>query len=224
MKEVKTLYLGLDPSRYSKDGLLLHYPIIQTVPYSVAHPKLAAALHRFDQFSHLILTSRAAVKYLTEALEEVGSSALQLLGKQIFAVGKGTALAIENAGGSVTAIAHPESSEGIVALLDQFDLSQSSLFYAHSDRARKVIRDALQARGLNYCVAPLYTTVVQKIEPLPDLEQFNEIVFTSPSCVEAFLEVFGDFPKDKKLVPIGTVTKAYLDSTRFNNFRLQKKR
>jgi uroporphyrinogen-III synthase len=52
----------------------------------------------------------------------------------------------------------------------------------------------------------LYETVAQRVEPVPDLRLFDEIVFTSPSTVDAFFEIFGHIPSGKKIVAIGPVT------------------
>jgi uroporphyrinogen-III synthase len=40
---------------------------------------------------------------------------------------------------------------------------------------------------------------------------FDEIVFTSPSTVAAFKEIFGALPRGKKLVAIGPITEEALD-------------
>jgi uroporphyrinogen-III synthase len=60
----------------------------------------------------------------------------------------------------------------------------------------------------------LYDTVTQKLEPKPDLNHVQEIVFTSPSTVLAFLEIFGALPKGKKLIAIGPITQQQLEGDR----------
>jgi uroporphyrinogen-III synthase len=45
---------------------------------------------------------------------------------------------------------------------------------------------------------------------VPNLAAFDEIVFTSPSTIEAFLAIFGALPRDKILTPVGPVTEAAL--------------
>ncbi len=56
----------------------------------------------------------------------------------------------------------------------------------------------------------IYDTIVQKNQPIPDLEDIDEIVFTSPSTIKAFLDIFSAIPLDKKLVTMGPITQKAL--------------
>ena len=63
----------------------------------------------------------------------------------------------------------------------------------------------------------LYDTISQVIQPKPNLDHVDEIVFTSPSTVKAFIEIFGVLPRGKKCLAIGPITeqalRVYLDSS-----------
>jgi uroporphyrinogen-III synthase len=59
-------------------------------------------------------------------------------------------------------------------------------------------------------VCDLYDTVPQKLEPIPDLNAIDEIVFTSPSTVRAFVEIFRHIPQDKTLTCLGPITQEEL--------------
>jgi uroporphyrinogen-III synthase len=49
--------------------------------------------------------------------------------------------------------------------------------------------------------------VIQKLEPIPSLASIREIIFTSPSTVEGFFDIFKGEPlENKKLNCIGPVT------------------
>ena len=79
-----------------------------------------------------------------------------------------------------------------------------------SSRSRPVIAQFFQEKEIRYQACDLYDTVTQALKPKPDLKLVDEIVFTSPSTVSAFLEIFGKLPKDKKLTAIGPVTQEML--------------
>jgi len=57
-----------------------------------------------------------------------------------------------------------------------------------------------------------YDTTSVAPNPSLNLQQFDEIVFTSPSTVDAFIQFFKQLPHDKQLTCIGPITAAYLKS------------
>ncbi len=70
--------------------------------------------------------------------------------------------------------------------------------------------DYLQRRNVHYKVWDLYDPVPQIPFPLPSLDQFAEIIFTSPSTVKAFFAFFGTPPTHLKMICQGPVTQAVL--------------
>jgi uroporphyrinogen-III synthase len=75
-----------------------------------------------------------------------------------------------------------------------------------------VLRDYFEENHIKYHECVLYNTVSQKPYPLPDLKTINEIVFTSPSTVNAWLELFGQLPANIPITAIGPITKACLSN------------
>ena len=197
----KILYLGLDPSRYPEK--VTHYPIIRTVPRPFDSKEMVRVFANFDHYTHLIFTSRTAVSILQERN-------LSFEKKVLIAVGKATAGLLER----VDFVAQDERAEGIVELLMQLDLREGHLFWPHSALSRPVIRNFLEAAGIRYTDCILYDTLPNRVEPIPSLDEFDEIVFTSPSTINAFLDLFGSFPKDKILTAIGSVTENKLEKER----------
>lgn len=192
----KVLYLGTDPENYQHIEGLIHYPIIKTVPLKVpSHLR-----DDFPDYTHILFTSKNAVTIFFQAFE--GS----LEKKQIVAIGKGTAAKLEQEGHTPHLVASQESQEGMIELLRSQDLNDAYIFYPRSSLARKNLENFMIQQGIRHQICDLYTTVFQKPDPLPDLAQFDEIIFTSPSTVKAFLAVFGSIPRDKKLTCIGSIT------------------
>ena len=75
-----------------------------------------------------------------------------------------------------------------------------------------MIPDYFLQHEIPYLECTLYDTVIVKPNPLPNLDEFDEIIFTSPSTVEGFLEAYKTLPSDKRLTPIGPVTADSLKS------------
>lgn len=189
----RVLYLGLDPSRFITDGIVTHYPVIKIVPRDL--PALD-----FTLFDTIIFTSRSSVKILAPHLKCPAT---------MIAVGKATAALLKEFGFSCL-LPENETAEGVVDILKSINIKNA--LYLHSSRARDVIGRYLKINNITCVQAPLYDTVIQQTVPIPSLDLFDEIVFTSPSTVDAFLEIFKQLPQNKILTPIGPITKRQLGS------------
>jgi uroporphyrinogen-III synthase len=198
-KKTQTLYVGTDPSRYLDQADVIHLPLIQTNPLPIS-PEIK---QEFDAYTHVILTSPNSVRILT--------AQMKLFSQQIIAIGKGTAAVLQSQGLSAAHIAHPESQEGVIDLLKKLPLENAYLFYPRSNRARPLLASYLQERGLRHRVCDLYETRFIKPSYVPPLDEIEEIIFTSPSTVHAFIELYGSIPNNKKLTCIGPVTLAALE-------------
>jgi uroporphyrinogen-III synthase len=208
----KILYLGLDSQRYVHSGELHHYPVIQIIPHTLENTQVSEAIQAFPSYTHCIFTSRSSVGICIDLLEQSGIEIAAWQGKTIFAVGQSTADALRSAGVSVAGVAVKECAEGVVELLQQHPMEDAYLFYPHSAISRPVIENYLRNTGLRYCSLPLYDTKMQRPEPVPALDLFDELVFTSPSTVDAFLQIFGRIPQNKQITAIGPITRQRLES------------
>lgn len=192
------LYLGLDPSHFPQ---ALHYPVIRTE--LIANSLLPEVLALYPSFTHTIFTSKSCVRYWCSLAE--------LQPKITIAIGEATAREL-TLRGIKPLIAAVATQEGVIDLLDTLFLENSFIFYPHSKKARNCLTQYLISRNLRFLSLDLYDTILQKPEPVPSLDQVDEIIFTSPTTVEGFLEVFGKIPKDKKLTCIGPITEKALRS------------
>jgi uroporphyrinogen-III synthase len=195
------LYLGLDPSRYPSIKPILHYPVICTK--KLMTPELLHAKTLWHQFTHVIFTSQTAVEFW--------SSEVTFSEKVVIAVGKATGYLLESRGISPL-IAREETQEGVMALLEKLDLQGSYIFWPKSRLARPVLERFFVQNQVRYFALDLYDTITQKLEPVPNLSGVDEIVFTSPSTVRGFIEIYGSLPIDKKLTAIGPVTQGEISA------------
>lgn len=207
----RILYLGLDPQHYRRQvkGEVVHWPVIQIVPRPMSDPCVQETLLRFPLYSHLIVTSKSTIKILSNYLTQLKIKNWK--NKITVAVGKVTAAALLEEGIKPARIAQEETAEGLVAELDQLNLTNAHLFWPHSSQARSVIKDFLVAKQVKHTTCILYDPRPYLIDPLPCLEDFDAIVFTSPSTVDAFFQCFKMLPAHLELVPIGPITAQYLN-------------
>jgi uroporphyrinogen-III synthase len=197
------LYLGLDPKDFPT---ALHYPVIRTE--LILSDRLQEALSLLSQFTHFIFTSKRCVSHWFEVGTFDHAVAL--------AIGKATASSLRSKG-VIPLVSDIETQEGVIELLKTLDLQNGYLFYPHSKRARPLLANHLRASQLRFFSLDLYDTLLQRPEPVPSLENIDEIIFTSPSTVEGFLQIFGKVPQDKKLTCIGAITQNALYQNNLKN-------
>lgn len=207
-----TLYLGLDPKNYRTTNKLIHCPIIQTVARPFDAPKMQSIFQDIPDYTHFIFTSQVGVQVFFDCLAFHGFSPEEVAEKEIVTVGTATAAAVEKWGGRVTQIADEETQEGIIQMLATQDLDRSYIFLPCSSLSRPDLAHFLMIRRIRHQLCYLYDTKVREPAEKPDLEAVDEIVFTSPSTVDAFQKIFGNPPKNKKLTSIGPITQVKLNS------------
>ena len=208
------LYLGTDPASFESSGCfeghVIHFPVIEIVPRSLDEPALKAAWDDLAEYTHLIFTSKNAVSIFCDHLQTGKIGQIALNEKCVIAVGQVTAAQLERRGLPAHYVAEQEHQEGVVALLNTLELDEAYLFLPRSSLSRPILTHFLRERGIRHQACDLYDTVACKPDVLPDLEQVDEILFTSPSTVSAFLEIFQKLPQGKKLRALGPVTERAL--------------
>lgn len=188
----KSLYLGPElPKRNFQDRRLTHHPLIKIIPKPIPN----AAYQALFKSTHIIFTSKSAVRVFAEEFP--------FLKKTYLALGEATADVLREYGVSPT-IASIEQAEGIVTLLQE--LKPDYVFYPHSALSRPVIQDALL--NIPHFAFELYDTLPTET-PLPELSAFDEIIFSSPSTVEAFFAKTSTLPH-LTYTPIGPITEQAL--------------
>lgn len=209
----KILYLGTDPSSYKCEGKIIHYPVIKIVPRN----DLSTAFSQLSTYTHLLFSSKNTVHVFFQQLDKLDISKKFLETITIIAIGTVTASHVKKYA-PCHFIAEEETQEGMVALLKLQPLENAQIFFPRSSLSRNVITDFFQKNHILFQDCFIYDTVVQKNQPVPNLEEIDEIVFTSPSTIRAFLEIFSILPLHKKLLTIGPITQKALDALRGSNF------
>ncbi len=201
-KEKRVLYLGTE----EKKGMV-HLPIIEIIPRDFQGFEIQTAMADFPEYTHVILTSKNGARVFCDCMEHYK---VKLQGNKVFAVGKATAHALEERGITVDEVAVEETQEGVVHLLAMEDLDDAYVLLPQSSRARSALSSSLILRRVRHQKVSIYDTKKKIPSVKPDLENFDEIIFTSPSTVEAFSEIFTVIPKGIKLMSIGAITRNFL--------------
>lgn len=215
----RILYLGLELPEALKAQNAIHYPIIQIVPRPLDAKEIQEAFCAIPEYSHLIFTSRTTVHLFFEALTFFNFKLSHLQTKQCIAVGKSTAQTLQQYGIKAMIIARDETAEGIVEELKQLCCQDAYFFWPHSAHSRSVITNFLRQIQLKCRECLLYEThPILPQDSLPDLSQLDEIIFTSPSTVDAFIAIFGQLPTGIRLTSIGPITHARLSKACLASF------
>lgn len=207
MDYAMSLYLGLElPPRWQRPDVL-HYPVIRIAPRPFDAPDIREAFSELHTFTHLVFTSKSAVSLFCDGLLHFGASLNNLQG---IAVGQATAALMLTKGIPPSLIASQETAEGLVQAMQETAWNCPSFFWPRSALARPVLTDFWKEHKFRYRDCVLYDTELQQPFPPPNLASFQEIVFTSPSTVQGFLNIWGAFPEGIRLNAIGPITQAAL--------------
>ncbi len=206
-----TLHVGLKLPSHQLDKKYIHYPVIAIYPQPKEHPDIISAFASLHVYTHILFTSQTTVSLFFELLNHFSGCAKLLHKVCVIAIGTATADLLKKFGVIPRIIAQEESSEGIVVKLQSLHLANAHLFWPHSSLSRSVLIDYLKQYQIKFTDCVLYHTKPFKPLPIPDLDGIDEIMFTSPSTIDGFLEVFGAIPQEKRLSCIGPITKNYLN-------------
>lgn len=209
---MKILYLGLEIPPLQQSPHIVHYPMIKVVSKPPSDPSIQEIFKHFECYTHLIFTSRNTVRVFFDLAKNFNVSLKDINCLMQICVGQRTAAKLQELGGTPSAIAQQETAEGIIHLLNFNTLKNSNILLPQSSLARPVIKDWLKKHQILYTACPIYDTLPNFSFPLPNLVEFDQITFTSPSTVDAFLLAYGSLPKGKVLSCIGPITKKYLTS------------
>ncbi len=202
----KALYLGVDPSFFSYEKPLLHYPVIRLIPKSSLDLALKDAFLEISCYSLFLLTSKNAVRILFSLAEEFSLDLETTLQNKCISIGPSTTRALKEKGVIPFLEVFPNTQEGVIGALDGMLLEEEFIFYPKSSLARPLLSLYLQKRKVRVNTLDLYDTVIHLEKPYPSLSEVDEVIFTSPSTVEGFFSLYKEFPKDLRPVFQGPIT------------------
>jgi uroporphyrinogen-III synthase len=206
----RILYLGLEPPPEKPGEMIYHLPLIRVVARSAQELAIKQLFAGMSSYTHGIFTSKQAVRFFFKFLEIHGYELANVQRIKMCAVGKATARELEGYGASLFRVAFEETAEGVCDVLADERLPCHSFFWPHAALARDVISRFFRESPAHFYECVLYDTHYVQPESPPRLENFDEIVFSSPSTVEGFRRVYGRVPAGINVVAKGPVTAGQL--------------
>ncbi|MFQ5952920.1 MAG: uroporphyrinogen-III C-methyltransferase [Candidatus Omnitrophota bacterium] len=204
-KNKRVLFTGLSAERYFLKGTYEHVPLIKTEP-AKSYKKFDAQVKNIEDFDWIVFTSRYGVKHFFERLKNLGFDARKLYRVKIAAIGQSTRKKLNEYSLEANLVPSDESSRGLIKAFKKIDLKGKKIFMPRSDISDKGLGKALEALGADVTASVAYRNVMPEDLPDLDLNEFDEIMFTSPSTVRNFKKRYGEAPEGIKINCIGEVT------------------
>ena len=187
----KVLVTGTSAEPYRRLGEVVHTPLIRIAGPSDWGP-LDAALDQLAGYSIVALTSRYAVTMLVQRLLARGADGRRLAHARLAVVGAATAAALRAHGLAADLVAQPETGAGLLAALRAAEpLAGVRVLLPRSQLADAALPEALGATGAEVTAVTAYRTLPVAAPVQVDLAACDAVLFTSPSTVQAFRQLYG---------------------------------
>jgi uroporphyrinogen III methyltransferase / synthase len=198
---------------HSLGAEVVELPTIEIQPAADYAP-LDTALARLRDYQWIIFTSANGVRFFLDRLD-ASRSDLRAIEGRICAIGPATRDALQQFHIKVDVMAGEYVAEGLLKILDPYDLTGDRVLIARAAVARDTIPAALTRRGAQVDVVEAYRTVAPQGLPARAAEVFAHkpdwIAFTSSSTVRNLVEAIGaEALNGVKVASIGPITSATL--------------
>jgi uroporphyrinogen III methyltransferase/synthase len=186
-----------------------HTPLIQ-IDKIEDNNDLQQAIQEINTFDWIIFTSRYGVRYFFEAWNKTHSDIQDLAKIRIASVGKTTTYELSKY--QVTPDFEPEieSAKGLIAYFQKENLQGKRILLPRSDKGLTHLSEELSRFGNQVVDISVYRNTINEKAEKADLSQFQKIIFSSPSGVEAFSEIYGEIPAGIQLIAKGETTEQKL--------------
>jgi uroporphyrinogen III methyltransferase/synthase len=205
----KVLLTGTSRSDYPEAADIRHTPLIR-VDRIADNSRLTAAIKRVSAFDWIIFTSRYGVRYFFEAFDELKADIRSLAGVQLASVGKTTTAELNRRMIYPDVEPETESAEGLVQRFRESGVTNRRMLIPRSDKGLQYLSEELKKLGNQVLDLPVYRNTVREEAEKVNLAQFQKIVFSSPSGVDAFMQIYGEMPSGVQLIARGKTTETSL--------------
>ena len=213
-KNPKILYLGTNPSKYQSMGNILHHPMIEITEFFFTDAMSEEILNDLKETEIIIFTSRFAVKYFMNILEQQEYSIKNLEKIDCVVIGKDTALSLSDYKITPAVISSVETSQGLLnAMAQKYNVLGKKILFPRSSLPNPYLKEQLERRGAQVKEWIVYqNTKPAQQNRLADVmtRDIEAVLFTSPSTVKNFLEIYGDIPRNWRILSKGSHTSKML--------------
>jgi uroporphyrinogen III methyltransferase/synthase len=203
------LVTGTSTGEYAKYANLTHTPLIRIRKIRNNAP-LQASLKEIHSLDWIVFTSRHGVRCFFEAASEMRVDMRAFSGIRFASVGKTTSSELGKHGIYPDLEPEIESAEGLAACFRRLKLTDKRILLPRSDKGLKYLPEELMRLGNRVIDIQVYRNTVNGEAKKTDLSRFQKIIFSSPSGVEAFMQLYGEIPPGVQLVAKGNTTKKEL--------------
>jgi len=203
------LVTGTTSEEYTHLGNIIHTPLIEIKGYDENY-ELYRVIEGLSSFDYLLFTSRYAVHYFFDSLKKKIWTAGYFSGYN-FSIGRSTSNELHKHGIIPDVQVEEQDSYGIINAFSKEKASVANVLIPRSDIALDIIPKGLRLLGLNVKTVKAYRNVLPEKSIKVNLSYIESIVFSSPSCVDNFLKLYGNIPNEKTIYAKGKVTRKYLE-------------
>ncbi|MDR1121721.1 MAG: uroporphyrinogen-III C-methyltransferase [Dysgonamonadaceae bacterium] len=205
------LLTGTSGKDYQQDAHVTHTPLIG-IRKCEENTRLHAIIKGIRSVDWIIFTSRYGVRYFFEAFDELQADVRALSAVRLASVGQTTTSELNKHRIQPDMESETASAEGIIRYFAATGVTNKQILLPRSDRGLKTLPEALEKLGNKVLDIPVYCNTVNEKAKKTDLSRFQKIIFSSPSGVEAFGQLYGGFPSGIQLVAKGKTTEKKLRS------------
>lgn len=164
---------------------------------------------------YVVFTSQHSISSTIECIPEL----LEEQENYIFiSIGDTTTEALHNTGIKDVIQVEEDNRFGIIKWFekekekyDEANARYEDIIYPHSSLSPEDIPLALQELGFSVKSFVAYKNVMPEHPRLVNLNHFKRIVFTSPSTIDNFIELYGKLPENTEFITRGPITQQHLE-------------
>ena len=218
LRRARILYTGTAPERFGEMGEIIAFPTIQIVPARLPETQIKTLLADLPGYDIILFTSRFAVKYFCDLLQENGYPVTNLNSKTVVAIGEETARGLKEQGIDNGVMAETETSQGLFKeMAAKLDLRGKKILFPRSSLPNPYLKERLVEEGSQVDELTIYQNIKPAKRPLPETG-IDKILFTSPSTVRNFTEDYGKIPAGWRILSRGPLTSACLREMGYTDF------
>ncbi|MCH9811482.1 uroporphyrinogen-III synthase [bacterium] len=206
----RVLYTGIDLSAYGGGKNCFHLPYVSLHYRTLSAGDGKEIFEKIYRYTHLLFPTKFAVKSFFYFMRKWNVPKEYLDPVFILALGNSTKKALEEEGITINYIGSDETEEGMVRMLESIDLEGAELLIPQSGMHRPKLIHFLVEKEVSYKEIVLYDLQEERPETEIKLENFDEIVFSTPVAVRAFFDVHKDIPPSIDVHCMGLSTRKKL--------------
>lgn len=209
----KILFTGTNLGKYAHLGYVFHQPMIELRPLK-DYTETDLVIESIGSFAWLIFTSLYAVDYFLKRWFDLGKDSRKLAQVKIASIGAVTTGRLREYGLLPDLQAANESSEGLVSLFSELGIKGTKILIPRSNLATNFLPDTLEEMGNQVVRLTVYENTFPANNQKTEVENFDQVIFTSPSCVDNFIKVYGSLPQKPEIICRGKETQKRVEHYR----------